>query len=260
MYDKEKKLKELSVKGEGILKQNFTVEVKNGRKNSPRTIVLKKLKNNFSEQDFHYVMAYLATEYALFSPGYFNQTVKLNFQYDGYGTGRKGKYLLQVKSFNERFSFHCDDCRFSIVGGKIARYKPDFISWNNIEEIRFKEALSAEEMDKKNLEIIKKARYDEMTWSNITEVKDVQHMMGKKLVSIKDKFDSIDLQQIENAFEKKSNIIIRQRGEKRDYTVETKMCEDGVFRAWYSSEYSGCWNGDYYILLNPTQAFFVEPD
>lgn len=260
MYDKEKKLKELSVKGEGILKQNFTVEVKNGRKNSPRTIVLKKLKNNFSEKDFHYVMAYLATEYALFSPDYFNETVKLTFQYDVYGTGRKGKRLLQVERFNERFAFYCDDCQFYVVGGKFARYKPDFISWDNIEEIRFKEALSAEEMDKKKLEIIKKARYDEMIWSNITEVKDVQHMMGKSLISIKDKFDSIDLQQIENAFKKKSNIIIRQRGEKRDYTVETKMCKDGVFRAWYSSEYSGCGNGDYYILLNPTQAFFAETD
>lgn len=260
MYDKEKKLKELSVKGEGILKQNFTVEVKNGRKNSPRTIVLKKLKNNFSEKDFHYVMAYLATEYALFSPDYFNETVKLTFQYDVYGTGRKGKRLLQVERFNERFAFYCDDCQFYVVGGKFARYKPDFISWNNIEEIRFKEALSAEEMDKKILEIIKKARFDEMTWSNLKEIKDVQYMMGKNLISIKDKFDSADLQQIEKAFAMKLDIILRNEGAKRDYTVETKMCEDGVFRAWYSSEYSGCGNGDYYILLNPTQAFFAETD
>jgi hypothetical protein len=38
------------------------------------------------------------------------------------------------------------------------------------------------------------------------------------------------------------------------------MCEDGVFRAWYSSEYAGCGNGQYYILINPHYASFMEPD
>ena len=46
----------------------------------------------------------------------------------------------------------------------------------------------------------------------------------------------------------------------RDYSVEVKLCEDGTLRGWFSSEYKGCGNGDYYILINATQAVFVEKD
>ena len=42
--------------------------------------------------------------------------------------------------------------------------------------------------------------------------------------------------------------------------VTRKIGKDGVFRAWFSSEYKGCGNGDYYLLINPTQAIFVEKD
>lgn len=46
----------------------------------------------------------------------------------------------------------------------------------------------------------------------------------------------------------------------RTLRVETKLCEDGVFRAWFSSEYNGCANGDYWLLASPTTAILRERD
>lgn len=46
----------------------------------------------------------------------------------------------------------------------------------------------------------------------------------------------------------------------RDWGFETKLCEDGDFRAWFKSEYKDCANGDYYLLLSPTVAVFYEKD
>lgn len=62
------------------------------------------------------------------------------------------------------------------------------------------------------------------------------------------------------AFENKEAFRWSQDGIKRDYSIETKLCPDGIFRAWFSSEYSGCGNGDYYLLINPVQAVFCETD
>lgn len=45
-----------------------------------------------------------------------------------------------------------------------------------------------------------------------------------------------------------------------DYTVNGKMCNDGVYRAWLSQEYRGYGNGHYWLLISPTQAIFAEDD
>jgi hypothetical protein len=79
-------------------------------------------------------------------------------------------------------------------------------------------------------------------------------------------FNSTILENIKSAFENNTAYNYHDfkdyRGSraKREYSVEMRTCEDGVFRAWFSSEYVGCGNGDYYILLNPTEALFVEKD
>lgn len=51
----------------------------------------------------------------------------------------------------------------------------------------------------------------------------------------------------------------RIRGMKRDTSFEVTGAIPNI-RAWYSSEYAGCANGDYYILLSPTHALFCERD
>lgn len=68
------------------------------------------------------------------------------------------------------------------------------------------------------------------------------------------------LSQLEDAFANKTNFSFYQEGQRRKFNIETRLCQDGIFRAWFSSEYSGCANGDYYLLLNPKCASFGERD
>lgn len=67
-------------------------------------------------------------------------------------------------------------------------------------------------------------------------------------------------QELIKAFENRTEFSWSNKGKKRDYSIDVGMGEDGVLRAYFSSEYSGCLNGDYYLLLNPTTAIFYETD
>jgi hypothetical protein len=67
-------------------------------------------------------------------------------------------------------------------------------------------------------------------------------------------------EQVAIAFEQKKVFQYHRDGKRRDLSIETKLCEDGIFRAWYSSEYRGCANGDYYLVISPTQAIYYERD
>jgi hypothetical protein len=66
--------------------------------------------------------------------------------------------------------------------------------------------------------------------------------------------------ELERAFAEKRNYRHSLSGRRRDRSVETRLCDDGVFRAWYSSEYAGTGNGGYYLLINPRVASFLEYD
>jgi len=86
---------------------------------------------------------------------------------------------------------------------------------------------------------------------------------GPAVTSIKSKFPDYVIERLREAFEKKVDYSYRQdsRGHSgRTLSVQTKLCEDGIFRGWFSSEYPGCANGDYWILANPTTAIFREKD
>ncbi len=98
---------------------------------------------------------------------------------------------------------------------------------------------------------------------------------GYTVTSITGKFPKYVLDEIKQAFENKTEYRYRKDSPVfapthtwggtsnragRDLKVECKLCDDGIFRAWYSSEYPGCLNGDYWLLLNPTTAAFKERD
>ena len=83
---------------------------------------------------------------------------------------------------------------------------------------------------------------------------------GLSTINMKTVFGEGVVKLIKNAFNDKTNFHFRKSGVKRDRSVEVKMCEDGVLRAWYSSEFAGCANGYYYLLINPTIATFCERD
>jgi hypothetical protein len=108
---------------------------------------------------------------------------------------------------------------------------------------------------------IRNARFDEITWSNL---KKDRYWEKKQFYYIKKVFDSCTMEQIRKSFEQKKDFQYSKDdsffkiNQKRHYKVEGKMCEDGIYRAWFSSEYIGCANGDYYLLLNPEVAVFCE--
>ncbi len=68
---------------------------------------------------------------------------------------------------------------------------------------------------------------------------------------------------IKTAFDQKKDYNYRQNTNYhtgRDFSIEVKVKEDGTIRAWFSSEYKDCANGDYYLILNPKIAVFYEKD
>lgn len=88
---------------------------------------------------------------------------------------------------------------------------------------------------------------------------------GYTVTSISGKFPGYVIEDIRTAFEEKANYTYDAGGRYgkktgRDLKVECKLCDDGIYRAWFYSEYPGCANGDYWLLLNPTTAAFKEKD
>lgn len=105
---------------------------------------------------------------------------------------------------------------------------------------------------------VQREKYDENTWSNLKKGSFFPSQF--KFINITKIFSPWEIEQIERAFKEKSKFNYYREGVKRDFTINGEMCQDGIYRAWYSSEYSGCGNGDYYLLLNPRIAVFCEHD
>ena len=78
--------------------------------------------------------------------------------------------------------------------------------------------------------------------------------------SIKSKFPDYVIDELREAFEQKKEFHAQAGRGRRHLSIEAKVCPDGVYRAWFSSEYWGCGNGCYYLLINPTTAAFGEYD
>ena len=86
---------------------------------------------------------------------------------------------------------------------------------------------------------------------------------GYTVTSITSKFPSYVLDRIKEAFEKKERYTYRTEAnghQGRSLSVEMHYCDDSIYRAWFTSEFPGCANGDYWLLLNPTTAAFKERD
>ena len=100
----------------------------------------------------------------------------------------------------------------------------------------------------------------------LTQPEEVFANYGYTVTSITNKFPRYILDEIRKAFEEKSNYSYDTGGYSskkktgRDLKVQCKLCDDGIYRAWFSSEFPGCANGDYWILINPTTAICKERD
>lgn len=75
--------------------------------------------------------------------------------------------------------------------------------------------------------------------------------------------NSSERNNLHDAFENKKPFrwhrnTLHHRG--RDLSISCEIDVNGDLRAYFSSEYMGCGNGDYWLLLNPTTAIFYETD
>jgi hypothetical protein len=129
------------------------------------------------------------------------------------------------------------------------------------------------EAKKDLLSMVKKLanRIHPNAWDDLKEklLANPQHYLsdyGYTVTNISGKFPDYVIENIRNAFKEKLNFSYgdyggyRERKTGRDLKVECKLCEDGIYRAWFYSEFPGCANGDYWLLLNPTTAAFKERD
>lgn len=121
--------------------------------------------------------------------------------------------------------------------------------------IHDREAMNDKEQHK--IESILRRRHPN-AWSNLTP-ENVRNL-NPVVINIRRKFDPQVIEQLKAAFDNRTNFRYERCGIRRDWRVETKLCDDGVFRAWFSSEFSGMLNGSYYLLINPTTAAFKEDD
>lgn len=105
---------------------------------------------------------------------------------------------------------------------------------------------------------IERERFDSETWSCLekTSFRENSH----PFFYIEKIFDGWDMNRIRQAFKQKASFSFRKSTAQRDYSVEGKMGEDGVYRAWFSAEFTDCAHGKYYLLLNPQVAVFCEAD
>lgn len=125
--------------------------------------------------------------------------------------------------------------------------------------------LDKDELDDKHLDKARAVlnRIHKNAWDNLrseTPKSFFERFEPLKLINMSRRFPQPVIKELEKAFENKTKYHYHQYGERRHWTLETKLCEDGIFRAWYSSEYDGCANGQYYLLLNPYTALWCEND
>lgn len=90
------------------------------------------------------------------------------------------------------------------------------------------------------------------------------HFEGKlKFRNVASLLNDWDKKSLIEAFENKTEWRWSRSGRGnngRDLSLSTQIGADGKFRAYFSSEFIGCGNGDYWLLLNPTTAIFYERD
>lgn len=85
--------------------------------------------------------------------------------------------------------------------------------------------------------------------------------------TIKKGFKKINYDKYDTWVEEQFAKCIKEKNEFRmawrkgyDNSVDCKLGEDGIMRAWYSEEFKGCGNGHYYLAVNSTHAIFCEND
>jgi hypothetical protein len=203
----------------------------------------------------------------------FTRAVKRNLRYDeqgrlvGYTKQREPKkeYILYLKMSSRGF--------VCLSNRENARYIYPYYSLFSDTEIESIDRVSSKttekDWDRINRNYIIN-NTDENLWNNfVHELKTntydgylLKENSGRRIrtVSMSSKFPQWVCERLEECIRKKEKFHYSTRGLKRDISVSLEMGADGIFRGWYSSEYSGCGNGAYYLLINSKTAIFCEYD
>jgi len=126
------------------------------------------------------------------------------------------------------------------------------------------DAVKREAKRKKADNLINKVRHPNL-WKDLPEEfkakpDDIFPDSNLRTANMKTVFGERVVKELTNAIEKGEPYHYSLPGTKRDRSVSVVKGEDGNLKAYYSSEYAGCGNGDYYLLLNPNTAVFCETD
>ena len=201
---------------------------------------------------------------------------KVDKEYDE--KGRLMRYKITKKPKKEYnlylYKSSYGDICFSNKASRVKRIYPHYVLFKDsqLESIELISDKSKEiiDFDLYNRNYLLNNIHDNL-WENIKETlissdykseSLIKENSGRKIktASMKSIFPKWVCDGIKDAIENKTNFSYRMNGNRRDKSVEVRLCEDGILRAWYSSEYAGCGNGAYYLLINPYRAVFCEYD
>lgn len=112
--------------------------------------------------------------------------------------------------------------------------------------------------------------------ANLVSTSDTDMLVNAKFRNITGIFSDYEMDAIRRAFEGDQSVGLENEylkngkvytcyrrswgGRGRDFSASINIYDTGTVQAWFNSEYAGCGNGDYYLLLNPTIAIFYEKD
>lgn len=201
---------------------------------------------------------------------------KVDKEYDE--KGRLMRYKITKKSKKEYnlylYKSSYDEICFSNKASRVNRIYPHYVLFKDSQvesiELISDKSNNIIDFDLYNRNYLLNNIHDNL-WDNIKETlissdykteSLIIENSGRKIktASMKSIFPKWVCDGIKDAIENKTNFSYRMSGNRRDRSVEVRLCEDGKLRAWYSSEYAGCCHGGYYLLINPYTAVFCEYD
>lgn len=153
---------------------------------------------------------------------------------------------------------------------RLGRAFPLYINITNIVEVKKKEyddVSNAKTILKKihpNVWDDMKNEMNDVIHKGIIDQDFKWHYQGRlKFRNISNLLSASERERLKQSFENKERFSWKRytnSNSGRDLSISCEVGSDGKFRAWFSSEYMGCGNGDYWLLLNPTTAIYYEAD
>lgn len=233
--------------------------------------VYEKMVTMFNETGSHLKVKLTFKEPVLIYP--FTTKQKINKIYDSDGRLRQYEYARNPKKVYELFLKKSTSGVICFSNRELVRkVYPVWalgIDYSNIESLEYIPTKDID-WDLKNRDYVLNNIHENLWPTLKTRLSEddykedylIKENSGRRIktVSMSSEFPNWVCKELKDAIENKKPFSYSKRGTKRDKSVTVQIYEDGSVNAFYSSEYSNCGNGDYYLLINPTTAIFCETD